>query len=112
MKTTLASDKFVLRLPDGMRTVISQLAAVNARSMNAEILVALVNHAMRHDHRGVHPDLVQAAFATRLGTGEIQQTLIDMGQKMQGLAKQLDQIAAAARDTPEETRDKKGKPAG
>jgi hypothetical protein len=95
-----------------MRRVIAQLAAVNARSMNTEVVVALVNHAMRHDHAGVPHDLVQAAFATRLGTGEIQQILNDMGQKMQGLAKQLDQIAGAARGAPEESGHKKGKPVG
>ncbi|WP_371398835.1 Arc family DNA-binding protein [Marinovum algicola] len=34
-------DKFILRLPDGMRDQVKQLAASNHRSMNAEILAAL-----------------------------------------------------------------------
>lgn len=35
------SDKFMLRLPDGMRDRIKAAADANSRSMNAEILVAL-----------------------------------------------------------------------
>ncbi|WP_158970946.1 Arc family DNA-binding protein [Chachezhania sediminis] len=35
------SDKFMLRLPDGMRDQVKDLAAENRRSMNAEILAAL-----------------------------------------------------------------------
>jgi predicted DNA-binding protein len=35
------SDKFVLRLPKGMRAKIQALAAQTGRSMNAEIIAAL-----------------------------------------------------------------------
>ncbi|WP_127113063.1 Arc family DNA-binding protein [Shimia sediminis] len=35
------NDKFMLRLPDGMREQIKESAAKNSRSMNAEIVVAL-----------------------------------------------------------------------
>lgn len=38
MKTARASDKFLLRLPPGMREFIKQQAAENGRSMNAEII--------------------------------------------------------------------------
>lgn len=41
MKTGRESDKFPLRLPDGMRDVIRQEAARNNRSMNAEIVYQL-----------------------------------------------------------------------
>jgi hypothetical protein len=37
-KTSSRADKFVLRMPDGMREQISQLAKKSHRSMNAEIL--------------------------------------------------------------------------
>jgi hypothetical protein len=37
-KTSSRADKFVLRMPDGMRDQISQLAKKSHRSMNAEIL--------------------------------------------------------------------------
>lgn len=42
MKSTVStgreSDKFVLRLPDGMRATIAELAKASGRSMNAEIV--------------------------------------------------------------------------
>lgn len=39
-------DKYVLRLPDGMREAVKQLAETNRRSMNAEIIAALEMHLM------------------------------------------------------------------
>ena len=36
--TSRESDKFVLRLPDGMRDTISELAKASGRSMNAELV--------------------------------------------------------------------------
>lgn len=38
------SDKFMLRLPDGMRDDLKRLAEANKRSMNAEIVAALEAH--------------------------------------------------------------------
>lgn len=38
------SDKFILRLPPGMRDKIAALAATNGRSMNSEIVAALEKH--------------------------------------------------------------------
>ena len=35
------ADKFVVRLPDGMRERIAKIAATNHRSMNSEIILAL-----------------------------------------------------------------------
>jgi plasmid stability protein len=35
------SDQFMVRLPDGMRKALAELAARNGRSMNAEIVHAL-----------------------------------------------------------------------
>jgi hypothetical protein len=35
------ADKYVVRFPEGMRDQIKELARVNRRSMNAEIIVAL-----------------------------------------------------------------------
>ncbi|MFM5658990.1 Arc family DNA-binding protein [Aeromonas veronii] len=36
--TSRDSDKFVLRMPDGMRSTIAELAKASGRSMNAEIV--------------------------------------------------------------------------
>lgn len=41
MKTSRESDKFPLRLPDGMRDTIRKEADLNNRSMNAEIVYRL-----------------------------------------------------------------------
>jgi plasmid stability protein len=38
------SDQFMVRLPDGMREALAELAARNGRSMNAEIVHALAVH--------------------------------------------------------------------
>lgn len=39
-----SQDKFILRLPDGLRERIKALAQQNKRSMNAEILAAIEAH--------------------------------------------------------------------
>lgn len=46
--TTRESDKFVLRLPDGMRDRIKTVAAENQRSMTAEI-IARLESSLSHD---------------------------------------------------------------
>ena len=38
------ADKFVIRLPDGMRDKIAGIAAGSRRSMNSEIILALHRH--------------------------------------------------------------------
>ncbi|OKP02620.1 Arc family DNA-binding protein [Xenorhabdus eapokensis] len=40
-KLVAAQDKFMLRLPDGMREAIAESAKQNGRSMNSEIIAAL-----------------------------------------------------------------------
>lgn len=37
------ADKFVVRLPDGMREDVAELARLNKRSMNSEIIAAMAN---------------------------------------------------------------------
>jgi plasmid stability protein len=41
IKTGRGSDQFMVRLPEGMRDFIAQLAAMHGRSMNGEIVAAL-----------------------------------------------------------------------
>jgi plasmid stability protein len=43
------SDQFMVRLPDGMRKALTELAARNGRSMNAEIVHALAVHFESED---------------------------------------------------------------
>ncbi|MFZ5693298.1 MAG: Arc family DNA-binding protein [Pseudomonadota bacterium] len=51
LATNLASDKFVLRLPDGMRDKIQALAKASGRTMNAEIVAALQEWISREDEQ-------------------------------------------------------------
>jgi hypothetical protein len=46
-----SSDQFMLRLPDGMRDMIAEMAERNGRSMNAEIVSALASY-IAHDGEG------------------------------------------------------------
>lgn len=39
--TNADSDKFIVRLPDGMRTRIAEAATANNRTMNAEVIARL-----------------------------------------------------------------------
>jgi plasmid stability protein len=41
------SDQFIVRLPAGMRAHIADMAARHGKSMNAEVVTALVNHILR-----------------------------------------------------------------
>lgn len=63
------ADKYVLRMPDGMRDRITELAKANGRSMNAEI-VLILQQAL--DARGAKPvevvdiDALAEALAPKL----------------------------------------------
>lgn len=46
---TARADQYLIRLPDGMRSRLSQLADANGRSMNAEIVSALEQHLAGSD---------------------------------------------------------------
>ena len=48
-KTGQGSEQFQLRLPDGMREALAELAARNGRSMNAEIVTALAMYFAKED---------------------------------------------------------------
>lgn len=41
MRNSREQDKFVLRMPDGLRPEISDAASINHRSMNSEIIFRL-----------------------------------------------------------------------
>ena len=56
------ADKYVLRMPDGMRDRITELAKANNRSMNAEI-VLILQQALDARGTGAGADLNVAALA-------------------------------------------------
>jgi hypothetical protein len=50
--TSRESDKFILRLPDGMRKHLAKVAERNGRSMNAEVVTALARY---FEHENASP---------------------------------------------------------
>ncbi|MVW64536.1 Arc family DNA-binding protein [Massilia sp. NEAU-DD11] len=65
------ADKYVLRMPDGMRDKITELAKANGRSMNAEIVLilqqAIDGHAA-NSSGNIDVDALAEALAERLAT--------------------------------------------
>ena len=95
------SDQFMLRLPDGMRDFIAEIAERNGRSMNAEIVTALAGYIARFSPGKPIPagmtEVMNDAMAERIRQGEIQRTVREMGQKLEFIAKELDQVVAESR---------------
>ncbi|MBI0002302.1 Arc family DNA-binding protein [Bartonella sp. W8122] len=77
-KTTNASDKFIIRLPDGMRDRIKTDAEQHGRTMNAEIIARLE----------VFTD--SPSNSDRLD--ELRQTLIKHDEKLDKLADMLGKL--------------------
>lgn len=50
-KTNRDSDKFMLRLPDGLRDKVRSVADENGRSMNGEIVEAIKRHLQNEEFR-------------------------------------------------------------
>lgn len=53
------NEKFMLRMPDGMRGKIKRMAASNNRSMNSEIVQAIEAHIRMHEISDVLLDSVE-----------------------------------------------------
>lgn len=79
--TTRESDKFMLRLPDGMREAIRLAAEANNRSMNAEI-VARLAESLEKGAEPFSPDDIQALMEMLdRKTVEFQKVLAELAQK-------------------------------
>jgi hypothetical protein len=108
------SDQFIVRLPDGMRDFIAEMAERSGRSMNAEIVNALAHQIARFSPGEPLPagmtEVMNDAMAERIREGEIQRTVREMGQKLEVLAKELDQVAAESRAAVGKPSDKKESP--
>lgn len=59
MSKSREQDKFVLRLPDGLRNLISTLASKNRRSMNSEIINRLERSLISTDLCALQAQLIQ-----------------------------------------------------
>ncbi|MCW2292361.1 hypothetical protein M2262_002411 [Pseudomonas sp. BIGb0408] len=53
-------DKFVVRMPDGMRAKVAQLAGDSEMSMNGEIVAAIEAHLENHARQNLLIDALQA----------------------------------------------------
>jgi hypothetical protein len=94
------SDGFMLRLPDGMRDFIAEMAEKNGRSMNAEIVNALAHQAARAEFRPIPPSMAEImndVIAERIRKGETQNALREVGRKLEAIAKELDQVVTESR---------------
>jgi len=58
--TSRTAEKFVIRLPDGMRRAIEELAATNHSSMNTEMVLALEAHLENQSRQKLLLDALQA----------------------------------------------------
>ncbi|MGJ9420735.1 Arc family DNA-binding protein [Massilia sp. CMS3.1] len=71
-RTPQQADKYVLRLPDGMRDKIAELAKTNNRSRNAEMVLMLQQaidaRAARAAPAGIDVDALAEAIADRVAT--------------------------------------------
>jgi hypothetical protein len=108
------SDQFMLRLPDGMRDFIAGMAERNRRSMNAEIVNALVHQIARSSPGMALPseiiDEMNDTVAQRIREGEIQRHVREVGQKIELIAKELDHIAAESQAIANKPSQKKKNP--
>lgn len=59
-KTGRGADQVTVRLPPGMRDALHEVAAMNGRSLNSEVIAALTWHLSRHlsDEEETRQDLM------------------------------------------------------
>lgn len=78
--TSSTADKFVVRLPDGMRKAIEELAGENFTSMNTELIRAIEAHLEGQARQKLLLDALQAQVASTKAPGREQpkqQTEVD-----------------------------------
>ena len=64
-------DKFVLRLPEGLRTEIANIARANQRSMNGEIIIRIQRSIIK-DQIKIEQDNLISQLLNRIDTLELQ----------------------------------------
>lgn len=64
-------DKFVLRLPEGLRTEIANIARANQRSMNGEIIIR-IQRSIIQDQIKIEQDKLISQLLNRIDTLELQ----------------------------------------
>lgn len=64
-------DKFVVRLPDGMRERLKAMAAERHRSMNAEIVAAIESAIETHQMESVLAESAEKYYSEMPGDGDV-----------------------------------------
>jgi hypothetical protein len=97
-----------------MLDAVARIAEDRRRSMNAEIVSALVHHIIRYSPRARLPvevvEDLNEALADKIREGEFQRAVREMGQKLEFIAKELDQIVAESEATAKKPSKKKKNP--
>ncbi|MEY4641199.1 MAG: Arc-like binding domain [Pseudomonadota bacterium] len=92
-KTPSIVEKFVIRLPNGLRDQIRQLSEQNRRSMNSEIIMVLENHIRQQfmEHMAeANPDGADFVPGTRKTEAELNRMLESLpAQKKEALLELL-----------------------
>ncbi len=90
------ADKFVVRLPNGMRDRIAEVARTQHRSMNSEIIARLEN-SLQNDGLQLHPDNL------RLDSPEISQYERELLMRFRQLAqRQQNALLSLIGDDPQD----------
>jgi plasmid stability protein len=84
------SDQFMVRLPDGMRKALAELAARNGRSMNAEIVHALAVHFETARQSAAVRTQLQAPGQGSTATKGFEEMVEQLDRKLSELNKKLE----------------------
>ncbi|MEH2503684.1 plasmid stability protein [Bradyrhizobium sp. AZCC 1578] len=91
------ADQFIVRLPEGMRAHLADMAARHGKSMNAEIVTALVMHIMRDgepDESTIKSELAELKEGIKLS----EEGLIQMSKRLQAGVIGLENLFFDVRD--------------
>jgi hypothetical protein len=86
----IESEKFILRLPDGMRALLAETAQRHGRSMNAEVVTALAWYLAESDLR--QPVGPESSAALRKETLQAYVVLMKLEKTVDHLSQQVEKL--------------------
>jgi predicted transcriptional regulator len=89
-KTGRGSEQFQLRLPDGMRKQLAEVAGREGRTMNAVIVVALVRYFENERQSAALRAQIQAPGQGSTDTKGLEDLVVRLDQKLTELIKKAD----------------------
>lgn len=87
MSDSRTADKFVLRMPDGLRERYKEQAKANGRSMNSEMIKAL-EKGLEDDQR--ETDLVTVITGLNTDTQLLRQTMTQLTNELAALGRKME----------------------